>query len=465
MDSLQGFMRLLMWPERLSAAIGDEYRRRLEGDNRRRARESLVGVSRRGACGGSPGGVRCSLQPPPPAQGIRSALRPERRERRLLRRSALRVTRRLKAAIVFALIGAAAALFLVPGAAVSSSRSQGTLLVAYNRGTSDPAHLLLLDVATGTKRTIPQSSSGAWSPDGRWIALAGKPGVVLLASNGRGRRQLPGLTAPATDLPAVTGADSFAWAPNSRSLAIAEAGGHRLVIRGIGGGARVITQTGNHAGMDSLSWSPDGRWISYNRIYDGGGDGLCPCSMNLRLIRPDGSADHAVVVMHDTIHGRPSPARWDPSGHRFAFSIPEAFDPRDPALAVVRAGSGKITRLPILKFPELRPYVFVIGWSPDGSELAATQAGAFHQANSVALFDASGHRRALATVLPPSIGGGAWSPDGTKLVISGAQGSYGEGAADLELVDPKGGPPRVLWKLPRGSRATVLAWRPHALAH
>ena len=30
MDSLQGFMRLLMWLERVSAAIGDEYRRRLE---------------------------------------------------------------------------------------------------------------------------------------------------------------------------------------------------------------------------------------------------------------------------------------------------------------------------------------------------------------------------------------------------------------------------------------------------
>lgn len=101
--------------------------------------------------------------------------------------------------------------------------------------------------------------------------------------------------------------------------------------------------------------------------------------------------------------------------------------------------------------------VFLLGG--DGREVAVMRGGA-----PISLIDASGHSRTLATVLPPSLFAGAWSPDGTKLAIAGAETSSSGKirAADLEIVDPVGGPPTVLAKLPSGTQVTVLAWRLHA---
>jgi hypothetical protein len=204
--------------------------------------------------------------------------------------------------------------------------------------------------------------------------------------------------------------------------------------------------------MLRLSWSPDGHWISYDRDNLGGANGVGCCSMSLHLIHPDGSGDHVVIKMREPLQDTPTAPLWAPSGHQFAFTT-EASDARDPALALADASSGKITALPV---PNAN--VFPIGWSPDGTELAVMQGGA---TNSLQLIDASGQTRALATSLSPWLAG-AWSRDG--LVITGAQTDSNShiGKADLELIDPAGGQPRVLTNLPLGSQVTIVSWRPHA---
>ena len=73
-------------------------------------------------------------------------------------------------------------------------------------GLSDPTtppgvvRASLFDVAAGGLRVILQSKmlccTGAWSPDGKWLALAKFNGVALLSGDGRNPWLLPLLRAP-----------------------------------------------------------------------------------------------------------------------------------------------------------------------------------------------------------------------------------------------------------------------------
>jgi TolB protein len=360
---------------------------------------------------------------------------------------------------VLGLVAVAAAM-LGPGMAAGSTGSRGTLLMVSSLPVAHAGFVTvsLVDGASGKRRVVLRGKddfccTAAWSPDGKWIALAKLDGVVLLDRDGRHPRTLPQLNIP----PGRSGASrSFAWAPNSRSLAVNEGNGHRLVVRGIDGGARVIRRTGDSTLMLRVTWSPDGRWISYDRDDIGGDNGVGCCSMTLHLIRPDGTGDHVVAVMREAIHDTPGAALWAPGGQRFAFTT-DARDVRDPVLALVDARSGTLTVIPMPT-----PNVFPIAWSADGSGFAVVQGG---EPTSLLLIDASGRSQALATALPPWGLAGGRSADG-KLVIAGAQvSSSGEvGAVDLELIDPAGGAPSVLTQLPRGSEVRILDWRPHARA-
>ena len=343
-----------------------------------------------------------------------------------------------------------------PGIAMGSAASPGTVLVVSSNGAARPGvtRASLFDVATGASRVIFRSTSlcctGAWSPDGRWIALAELHGVVLLRGDGRRPRPLPQIPLPPGS---TSGQDtSFGWAPDSRSLAINEAGGHELVIRGLDGRIRVIRRTGRTAVMGAVTWSPDGHWISYDRDDLGGANGVGCCSDSLHLIHPDGSGDHIVAVMHDAIHDAPSPALWAPRGHRFAFST-EGFDARDPARALVDADSGKVT--------PLRMDAGLVAWVAGG---IISQGFPNGRPSTLSLIDASGQRHPLATILPPS-GVAASSAEAASLVVAGAEtrtrgGSPTVVASDLELVDLTGGPPRVLTHLPKGTSVEVLSVRP-----
>jgi hypothetical protein len=367
----------------------------------------------------------------------------------------------MRSLVRFALaVGLTAAGSLVaPSVVIGSAGSPGTVLMVSSNPTAQPGVMRasLFDTATGTSRVVLRSTSlcctGAWSPNGRWIALAELNGIALLTGDGRNPRLLP-LIPPS---PGSSSGDdpSFGWAPDSRSLAINEDGGHQLVIRGLDGHIRVIRRTGRTTVIGSVTWSPDGHWISYDRENLGGVPGVACCSNSLHLIHPDGSGDHTVAVMHDLTHDSASPDLWAPGGHRFAFST-EGFDPRDPMLALVDADSGRVTPLP--RGDRL------VAWERDGTEYVISQGFPNGQPSTLSLIDALGQSHPLATMLPPSTVA-ASTADEADLVVAGAQtssqgGSFTVGAADLELVDLAGGPPRVLVQLPSGVSVQLLAARP-----
>jgi dipeptidyl aminopeptidase/acylaminoacyl peptidase len=355
----------------------------------------------------------------------------------------------------------AAVLAAVPGAALGADNARGTLLLISNATASSPTGVSLVDLATGAMRTILHGKdiwgqTAAWSPDGRWIALARGTRVELLRADGGDAHDLPALRTGSTTT--STSSPSFSWSPSSRALVTTEAAGHRLVIRGIDGGARVIARAGPGTVFLDVSWSPNGRWIAYERdVLSGGANGGGCCSASLRLMHPDGTGDRTISALRDSAHDAASPAQWTPGSDRFAFAT-EGRDPRDPTLGLVATVSGTVTSV-------REVYATPLGWSHAGRGLAVLQAPPSDAGpNTLALVAASGRSHVLSTILPP-IWAGSWSPDGGLLAVSGANVAYANGDekigdVDLELVDPVDGTVRVLARLPRGTEVDELAWRP-----
>jgi Tol biopolymer transport system component len=349
----------------------------------------------------------------------------------------------------------------VPGAALGADGARGTLLLTSNATSSSPTSVSLVDLATGTMRTILRGKdiwgeTAAWSPDGRWIALARGTRVELLRADGSGAHELPALRAGSTTT--STSFPSFSWSPSSRSLVTTEAAGHRLVIRGIDGGARVIARAGPGTVFLDVSWSPNGRWIAYERdVLGGGANGSGCCSASLRLMRPNGTGDRTIRALRDSVHDAASPAQWTPGSDRFAFAT-EGRDPHDPTLGLVATVSGTVTSV-------TEAFATTLGWSRAGRGLAVLQAPRSDAGpNTLALVAASGRSHLLPTILPP-LWAGSWSPSGALLAVSGARVTYANGDerigdVDLEIVDPVAGTVRVLASLPRGTEVDGLAWRP-----
>jgi len=300
-------------------------------------------------------------------------------------------------------------------------------------------------------------SDPQFSPDARSIAYV-RMGFDIKTDKSRGVVWLTGADGRhARPLSSAAMSSSPRWSPDGTRLAYLGAGADgstQLFVYWTESGVSAAISNFTES-PSALAWSPDGRWIAYDRDQlDGSANGAGCCSMTLHLIRPDGSGDHTIAAMRDAAHDAPSPALWAPRGDRFVFST-EARDLDDPALALVDIDSGKVSALAVRSVP--------LGWSGDGSELAVVRVPASGRPNTLSLIDSAGHGRVLATNLPPSPFAGAWSPRGTKLVISGARVRvHAITAVDLELIDPAGGSPRVIARLPRGSQVESVAWRPVA---
>ena len=105
----------------------------------------------------------------------------------------------------------------------------------------------------------------AWAPDGRRIAWTCGDDVCVMNADGRRKRRV---TSPG---------DDPAWAPDGRRLVFVDGALYTVRI----GGARAKL-TAATTGDGAPDWSPDGRWIAFERET---GDK----STDLFLIRPDGS--------------------------------------------------------------------------------------------------------------------------------------------------------------------------------
>ena len=164
-----------------------------------------------------------------------------------------------------------------------------------------------------------------WSPDGEHLAFRGASPVVeeggatsysatdlwvIDASGGEPRRLNP-----------VQGrVDAFAWSPDGASLVYALSprspdqnnvllADELYVVSVSGGDPRKLTEKAESYETDPC-WSPDGRWIAFRSVRDGG-------SESIYVMRDDGTEARRLT---DNAWGAEQRLpRWSPSGDRIAY--------------------------------------------------------------------------------------------------------------------------------------------------
>ena len=104
----------------------------------------------------------------------------------------------------------------------------------------------------------------SWSPDGRWIAYisdrTGEDEIYIAPQDGLGKEQQ-----------ITSGYKGFkfppAWSPDSKKIAWADkdlsCGGPTSVTR-----SRSRSTTANYAEITNYSWSPDSKWLAYDKQSD-----------------------------------------------------------------------------------------------------------------------------------------------------------------------------------------------------
>lgn len=192
------------------------------------------------------------------------------------------------------------------------------------------------------------------SPDGSHVAFLsdrrGAPAVYTVAKTGRGLRMVARVRSPALDRTLYT------WSPDGSTLAVvALDDGQQTLARGLlyvvrGGRTMKIASVGNAQG---LSWTPDGRFITYH-------DGFALVARDARsgrvawrlpiesasttwttrgLFAGDDGNGHIIVTDQSggvRLHVAGSSASWSPDG-RFLVSVNRgAVEIRDAALSVRR---------------------------------------------------------------------------------------------------------------------------------
>jgi hypothetical protein len=153
-----------------------------------------------------------------------------------------------------------------------------------------------------------------WSPNGRFVAgargVAGGFQVFVVRIGGRRARRLR------TPVPMR----SPSWSPDSRRI-VASGPQGLWVINVATGAAREILSLGEDVGEDEVgspAWSPDGRWIAFDRRPPPPEVGAPPLgNSQLWLVRPNGSGLRQLTHLTDAdVAGPPA---WSPDGRRLAF--------------------------------------------------------------------------------------------------------------------------------------------------
>jgi Tol biopolymer transport system component len=231
-------------------------------------------------------------------------------------------------------------------------------------------------------------SSASSSPHGNRIAYVNyrrlegdplmHPNVWVMNADGSG-------VLPLTGSPKTT-FDNLAWSPDGLKLAAAS---HRvdfdenkqikyqssdiLLVNADGSGAKILLQlTGPYVYFQSVSWSPDGRKIAFlfNRSLDSDdGQKRTGLSQNIWVMDADGS--HVIPLTRFT-GNQPWiwEMGWSPDGRRVTYTSNRALDGSDAGGAGFNIwasnadGSGS---LPLTRFKHVT--CNNISWSPDGSRL------------------------------------------------------------------------------------------------
>lgn len=259
----------------------------------------------------------------------------------------------------------------------------------------------------------------------------GANGLIVYAEEVNGRSQLFTIRPDGSDATRITnvlGAWNPDWAPNGRSIVFeleSQNSAAITVMSATGTGIRKLTPKGFQG---QPAFSPDGRWIVYER--EAGGNGVW-------LMRADGSGSRRLTRNpFGGDCGCDTDPNFSPDGKLISF-VRVKEDAKLQALFVMRRdGTG---------LRQLTPYTWQIAikhdWSPDGKAILMTTNADFvkpgESANLVTIRpDGSGR-----TDLTRFTGGktnafaGSYSPDGRQVVFRLEQGA----TYSLAVVDRNGG--------------------------
>jgi Tol biopolymer transport system component len=253
----------------------------------------------------------------------------------------------------------------------------------------------------GTATTGIYPWSGAWSPDGRFLAVANfsspTTGLQIYRFNGS--------STPTSLGTATTGNSpySVAWSPDGRFLAVANEADDTLQLYRFNGSNAPTSlgtaTTGNYP--NSVAWSPDGRFLAVANSV----------GATVQLYRFNGSSAPTSLGTAATGSG-PISVAWSPDG-RF-LAVANFYASSGTGLQVYRFnGSNPPTSLGTAATGS-GPYS--VAWSPDGRFLAVVNQS--DDTLQLYRFNGSNPPTSLGTATtgsdPYSV---AWSPDGRFLAV------------------------------------------------
>jgi TolB protein len=231
---------------------------------------------------------------------------------------------------------------------------------------ADPSYatgLYVLDLTTGARRLVAEgyAITPDWSPDGEWLAVSAgdiavvrpdgsgfryltdhgsaffprySPDGAALSYGRSGTQEEVGLwfvrLADSTQTRFGFGASPADWAPDGRRIVYggppgeAEGGG-QVWAADTSGTARSQLSRNGFVDNDYAAWSPDGRWIAWTALKEGG-------TAALWLMRADGAEPRELLT------DAQEPA-WAPDSERIVFSRGREGRDRLTLWSVARDGS------------------------------------------------------------------------------------------------------------------------------
>ena len=264
-----------------------------------------------------------------------------------------------------------------------------------------------------------------WSPDGKWIAYAGRlggqRGLMIARPDGTGKRFLT--TQEGTNSPMPTTGKTVAWSPDSRQIAYVSAQP----------GPETAEATGDPIVITRYLYKPNA----------GEGNSHFNDNKRLHIFTIDVASGQSRQLTRGTHHEHS--IDWSPDGREIVFisnreEHEDLFFNYD--MFALNAADGAIRRITATESAEYRPH-----WSPDGKTIAyeATKRGLTDlettmEDTHVWLVDRDGqNRREAGEAIDDRQGDPGWSADGRSLFFTVQE----RGSARLYRMPVSGGRPSL----------------------